>query len=146
MPAPPSRSRRTPTILPSSRRGRARDFSAEATGDLVVRFAALPSRLPALAAAVAGTVRVPGTWRADALRGTLHVALATADAAASVAALAGLAGRHDAHLVVERWPLALTDTISVWHPLPAGLPLMRRVKRALDPTGVLAPGRFVGGI
>jgi len=34
----------------------------------------------------------------------------------------------------------------VWHPLPPVLPLMRRLKESLDPTGVLNPGRFVGGL
>ncbi|WP_295697625.1 FAD-binding oxidoreductase [Lapillicoccus sp.] len=35
--------------------------------------------------------------------------------------------------------------LDVWGPVPA-LDLMRRVKHQLDPTRVLAPGRFVGGI
>jgi FAD/FMN-containing dehydrogenase len=34
----------------------------------------------------------------------------------------------------------------VWYPLPPSLPLMRRLKESLDPSGVLNPGRFVGGL
>ncbi len=43
-------------------------------------------------------------------------------------------------------PLALREQHPVWHPEPASLPLMRRLKEALDPRAVLNPGRFVGRI
>jgi glycolate oxidase FAD binding subunit len=123
-----------------------RDFPARAGGDLVVRLAALPSRLPALAAALAGAVPDVAAWRVDALRGTVHVALVTERAAETLSALATIAVAYDAHLVVERWPLALADSIEVWHPIPTAFPLMQRMKRALDPSGVFASGRFVGGL
>ncbi len=128
-----------------------RDFAAVAEGDVVARFATLPSRLSALAAesvtVLASAVRA--TWQADPSRGILTLAFgagAGAELARLLAALVGLADAHAAHLVIERWPLALADRIAVWHPLPASLPLMQRMKAALDPAGVLAPGRFVGRI
>jgi glycolate dehydrogenase FAD-binding subunit len=122
-----------------------RDFSAHAAGDLLVRFAVLPSRLPTL---VADACRVEdvelGSWHADPLRGVLRVALVTGHPEAVLATLARIADAHGAHLVVERWPVALAATVEVWRPLPAALPLMRRMKDALDPAGTFATGRFVG--
>ena len=78
--------------------------------------------------------------------GRSYVALVTERAAEALAACTGVADRHDAHLVVERWPLALADSIEVWHPIPSAFPLMQRMKRVLDPAGVFAAGRFVGGL
>jgi glycolate oxidase FAD binding subunit len=121
-------------------------------GDVVARFATLPSRLSALAAAslaALATAVVHAQWQADPLRGVLTIACeagAPAAVAELLAALVRLADAHAAYLVVERWPLPLGDRIAVWHPLPSSLPLMRRMKAALDPSGVLAPGRFVGRI
>jgi len=55
--------------------------------------------------------------------------------------------RAEGHAVIRRAPPALAcDWQRVWGPAPADLPLMRRVKLALDPDGVLAAGRFVGGL
>ena len=45
---------------------------------------------------------------------------------------------------LQHAPLALRDSVPVWQPEPASLPLMRRLKTALDPDGALNPGRFVG--
>ena len=124
-----------------------RDFSACADGDLVVRVPALPSRLPSLAAdacRVGGTLR--GACQGDPLRGVLTLALAAATPEATLAALARIADAHGARLVVERWPIALAPTVEVWRPLPPALPLMRRMKAALDPAGTFATGRFIGRI
>lgn len=49
-------------------------------------------------------------------------------------------------LVVEWCPRALKDHLDVWGEVGAALGLMRRLKVALDPNGILNPGRFVGGI
>ena len=90
-----------------------------------------------------------GAWQADQLRGVAHLAFAAMTpevALAALTALAAIADAHGAHLVVERWPTALASQVTVWHPLPPALPLMTRMKRALDPAGTLAPGRFVGRI
>jgi glycolate oxidase FAD binding subunit len=124
---------------------RGRDFPARAAGDLVVRLALLPSRVPALAeelGRIGGVLR--GACQGDPLHGLLTLALATEAPASVLAALARVADAHGAHLIVERWPLVLAPAIDVWRPLPPALPLMRRMKAALDPRGTLACGRFVG--
>jgi FAD/FMN-containing dehydrogenase len=123
----------------------ARDFAACAPGDLVVRLATLPSRLAATAdAARAGLASATGTWLADRRRGVMTLAITTDAPAAALATLVRVVDAHGARLVVERHPETLAPTIAVWHPLPAALPLMRRMKAALDPAGTLAPGRHVG--
>ncbi|KQU70436.1 hypothetical protein ASC58_01025 [Phycicoccus sp. Root101] len=48
-------------------------------------------------------------------------------------------------VVVLEAPDAVRDRLDVWGPATA-LDLMRSVKQRFDPGGVLAPGRFVGGI
>ena len=48
--------------------------------------------------------------------------------------------------VIEKCPLSLKETHDVWGPLPPGIEVMRRVKLALDPHGILNPGRFIGGL
>ena len=132
------------SVAASHREG-VRDFPLRAAGDLVVRLPGLPSRLPALAADLDRAGSVPqGSCQVDPLRGVLTLALATDRPAPVLATLVQLAEAHGARVVVERWPLALAPTIAVWHPLPPALPLMRRMKAALDPHGTLACGRFVG--
>ncbi len=49
-------------------------------------------------------------------------------------------------LVVEQAPLSLKRSLDVWGDVGSGLPVMRQLKAALDPNGILNPGRFVGGI
>ena len=41
---------------------------------------------------------------------------------------------------------ALTPHLDAWGSVPATLATMRALKARFDPGGVLAPGRFVGGI
>jgi glycolate oxidase FAD binding subunit len=41
---------------------------------------------------------------------------------------------------------ALAHHLDAWGASPATLPTMRALKARFDPEGVLAPGRFVGGI
>ena len=55
-------------------------------------------------------------------------------------------GRCMGHLVVERCPLELKRRIDVWGDSAEGMTIMRRIKRELDPAGILNPGRFAGGI
>lgn len=124
---------------------RARDFVRAAVGEVVARIAALPERMPGLIAALPPALGdAVAVAQADPLRGIVTLALATHEPERVLERLGRLVVGAAAHLVVERWPAALAANVDVWHPLPAALPLMRRMKEALDPRGTLAPGRFVG--
>ena len=43
-------------------------------------------------------------------------------------------------------PLELKRRVNVWGPPRSDLELMRKMKQAFDPQGILSPGRFAGGI
>ena len=62
-----------------------------------------------------------------------------------VCALRAWTEQRGGHLVLRRPPASLAHLAWPQHDDPA-LDLMRAVKRSLDPTGTLAPGRFLGGI
>ncbi len=79
----------------------------------------------------------PASERPDA--GLATLAQSIAELRASCRALGG-------SLVLEECPRALKQLVDVWGDVGSALPLMRRLKEALDPRGVLNPGRFVGGI
>jgi glycolate oxidase FAD binding subunit len=49
-------------------------------------------------------------------------------------------------LIILRCPVAMKSQVNVWPDCGDALPLMRRIKEQFDPRGILAPGRFVGGI
>lgn len=56
-------------------------------------------------------------------------------------------GARGGSVVVQAGPRALRERVDPWGAVePAGLDLMRALKREFDPGGVLNPGRFVGGI
>ena len=48
-------------------------------------------------------------------------------------------------VVVVRASAEIKTAVDLWGPVPS-IKLMRRVKASFDPNGLLAPGRFVGGI
>jgi len=49
-------------------------------------------------------------------------------------------------LVILRCPLEFKSKMDVWGSAGDALPLMKSIKGQFDPTGVLNPGRFLGGI
>ena len=49
-------------------------------------------------------------------------------------------------LVVERCPAELKSSLDVWGPVGDDFEVVKKVKAVWDPKGVLAPGRFVGGL
>ncbi len=50
------------------------------------------------------------------------------------------------HVVVERCPAVVKASIDVWGESVNGLEIRRRIKGELDPSNILNPGRFIGGI
>jgi len=86
---------------------------------------------------------------ADVTSGVLHATAASVEAhrvgdivARSREALAALR----ATCVVEYSPPDARSRLDVWGDVGPALEPMRRLKRELDPAGVLNPGRYVGGI
>jgi glycolate oxidase FAD binding subunit len=49
-------------------------------------------------------------------------------------------------LVVLAAPPGVKALVDVWGAVGGAFPLMRDLKRAFDPEGILNPGRFVGGL
>lgn len=121
--------------------------SPVASRHLTVRLTVLPSRLAEALASL------------EALGPTLVVAFPTvghiyarwpeeADARAVVGQALAVARAVGGTGVVHSWPwlAASAPLVDVWGPPPPSAALMRRVKEAWDPAGVLAPGRMVAGI
>lgn len=86
---------------------------------------------------------------ADLASGVLHVLLAPAEASRVGdlvkrvrEALVPLGGS----CVIEHAPPLAKPGLDVWGDVGPALEAMRRLKRELDPAGVLNPGRYVGGI
>jgi glycolate oxidase FAD binding subunit len=123
-----------------------------ADGALGVKVACVPSALPdALTALweVAGARHLDARARAHAAVGVLRAALRGGDAATQAAFVTDLRDRLSfagAGLIVQQAPAEVKRAVDVWGPAGDALDLMRRVKRQFDPSGILGPGRFVGGI
>ena len=112
----------------------------------VLRASVLPADLPwatARVAEVAGAVPA----LAHVASGVVHARLDDVAAVARVVErLRPEIESRGGFLVVERARPHVKAGLDVWGNAGEGLALMRGVKAALDPRGVFAPGRFVGGI
>jgi glycolate oxidase FAD binding subunit len=124
-------------------------FHPSADEDVVVRVGTEPDGMVAVAqalrAAAAGRLRIAGrlgdgTLRACACSDGVDDALLLASTLRSCAAAAG------ASTLGERLPPSVKGGFDVWGAPPSGFALMREIKKRFDPDGVLAPGRFVGGL
>ena len=67
-------------------------------------------------------------------------------AMAAIERVRELATAAGGNAIVERCPAAVNRDIDVWGGAPQDIEMMRRVKERFDPSGILNPGRFVGGI
>lgn len=113
------------------------------TSAVAVKMTSRLSGIPELVAQASGAgVHVRGS----AGVGVLYGALPEGEGApATVETLRATCAALGGSLVVLDAPAATKARLDVWGPI-TGLDLMRRVKHEFDPTGVLSPGRFVGGI
>jgi glycolate oxidase FAD binding subunit len=111
-------------------------------GDIGMKLSVPVSTVPALLTAARAAADQYGAAlavRGSAGTGVLYAGPATAEL---VGTLRTAAGEHGHAMVL----CGQTDqAVDRWGPVP-GLELMRRVKAQFDPAGLLAPGRFVGGI
>lgn len=83
--------------------------------------------------------RSPGGMAADVMSGTVWALIN--NESGSLDDLPSLADRLGGHYLIARSPADLR--IPRWGPPPEGLPLMRALKAAFDPDGVLNPNRFL---
>ena len=126
----------------AARRGELVDFG----GAALLRAAVLPREIGGVLAALTNA-GVSLRFEAHAANGVVRAAIR--DAAAVTPLVHALRPDIEARggsLVVERAVPAVKQAVDVWGDPGPGLTLMRGVKAALDPAGVFAIGRFVGGI
>ncbi len=86
---------------------------------------------------------------ADVASGGLHAALTPVEARRAGEILTRVrdaVGAIGGTCVVEHAPPGAKPTLDVWGDVGPAVEPMRRLKRELDPAGILNPGRYVGGI
>jgi glycolate oxidase FAD binding subunit len=54
--------------------------------------------------------------------------------------------KAEGNLVVQCAPAAWKESLPIWGEPGSDLPLMKRIREQLDPSGLLNPGRFAVGI
>ena len=121
----------------------ARDWSApDPDGDSVLLRAITP--LNGIQAVMAG-LPVDAHPMVQPASGVVDVRLPANAASMALTELRAAAGAQG-QVVVLAAPPTIKPALDVWGPPPPGFPIMRALKRALDPNDILNSGRFVGGI
>src|SRR5262249_2782954 len=128
-------------------RGRLGQFDVEPAAALL-RAATGPAGIGPTPGAVEDSARehrVALRTLAHAANGVVRIAVArAADVGLLVHALRPRLESGGGSLVVHRAIPEVKEAIDVWGAVGGGVELMRRIKNAFDPDGLLAPGRLLG--
>jgi len=142
----------------AARRERLQEFPAlvaeASAAATLVKCSVVPSQFPALQEQArqiadghelrsARIVRAAGLIYCALLPESRQLIARVAIAAAELFEAARQAGGH---AVIERCPTELKRRVNVWGAAGEELKLMEKLKAVFDPAGILAPGRYLGGI
>lgn len=126
------------------------DRLAEPAAGLLARIGALSGQVATIAARAVEALRLETGARpeiaAHAATGQVWVFAGDARPGRAAAALRDLARAFDAVCVFPRVPPGPDGAPDPWGPVGPEFRLMQGIKAALDPDGLFAPGRFVGGL
>ena len=146
--------------------GAERDRAWQATGELprrafadvtaVMKWGVLPTQVADLIEHGGDVARRHGlaaAFTAHAGVGIVTAVLGSGTGATGASTVAAALGDWRAlvrdaggHAALEWAPLAVKERVPVWDAPGAPFRIMQRLKAELDPSGILNPGRFVGGI
>jgi glycolate oxidase FAD binding subunit len=118
---------------------------------LALRIGTRPTDVVKALRAVEAVHPAVGALRAsiDVANGVLHATMASVETrrvSDIVARVRGALSALGGTCVVEHAPPDVVPGLDVWGDTGPVVEVMRRLKRELDPAGVLNPGRYVGGI